>query len=265
MSSKTYPRDEWQVPAYHCEEFVERKSSYCICVFAINEGNKLIKQLGCMSELADRIDIVLADGGSSDGTTDCETLQGLGVNTLLVKEGPGKLGAQIRMACAWAIDRGYQGVVVIDGNNKDDVSAIDRFIEAFDAGFDHIQGSRFVPGGKHENTPLTRLFGVRILHAPLLSIASGFGYTDTTNGFRGYSRRLLTDNRLKLFRDILSHYETHYYIAYRAPRLGFRCTEVPVTRRYPASGKVPTKISPIRGNLQVLFRLILTCLGRYNP
>ena len=47
------------------------------------------------------------DGGSTDGSTDHEKLKSLGVNTLLTKTGPGKLGAQMRMAFGWALDRGY--------------------------------------------------------------------------------------------------------------------------------------------------------------
>jgi hypothetical protein len=107
--------------------------------------------------------------------------------------------------------------------------------------------------------------GVRLLHAPLISISSGHRYTDTTNGFRGYSKRLLEDRRLAVFREIFVGYELHYYLAIRAAQLGWRVCEVPVARRYPAHGPTPTKISPIRGNLRVLGCLFAACLGRYNP
>ena len=60
-------------------------------------------------------------------------------------------------------------------------------------------------------------------------------------------------------------YELHYYLAIRAARLGFRVTETPVTRRYPASGKTPTKISPVKGNLRVLRTLAAAVLGRFDP
>jgi dolichol-phosphate mannosyltransferase len=66
-------------------------------------------------------------------------------------------------------------------------------------------------------------------------------------------------------RDIFSGYELHYYLAIRAARLGFRVTETPVTRRYPAQGKTPTKISPVKGNLLILRTLISAALGRFNP
>lgn len=255
-----------QIPAFTAAEFLPRSADYCVCVFVINENGKLHKQLAAMREACSGVaDIVVADGGSSDGSTDHAKLQSLGVNSLLTKTGPGKLGAQMRMAFSWALDRGYKGVIAMDGNGKDGPEAIPRFAKKLDAGFDHVQGSRFVRGGVSENLPLSRWLGVKLLHAPLISLASRFRYTDTTNGFRGYSRRLLEDGRVAIFRDEFPGYELHYYLAIRAARLGFKVCEIPVARRYPAHGPTPTKISPIRGNMRVLKCLFAACLGRYNP
>ena len=253
------------VPTFEANEFALRSSRYCVCVFVINEAGKLPKQLERMRPLANTVDLVIADGGSTDGGTDPDLLRSFGVNTLLTKTGPGKLGAQMRMAFAWALERGYQGVVTIDGNNKDGPEAIPEFLAKLDSGFDHVQGSRFLPGGVSENLPFSRWLGVKFLHAPLISLASRFRYTDTTNGFRAYSRRLLEDPRVAVFRDRFTGYELHYYLAIRAARLGFRVCEIPVARRYPAHGPIPTKISPVRGNLRVLGCLFRACLGRYNP
>jgi glycosyltransferase involved in cell wall biosynthesis len=266
MTAMSTPTDARQVPAFRAAEFARKWADYCVCVFVINEAGKLHKQLAAMRSHCDGVvDVVVADGGSTDGSTDHDTLRGLGVNTLLTKTGPGKLGAQMRMAFAWALDRGYRGVVSMDGNGKDGPDAVPRFVEALEAGYDHVQGSRFVRGGVSENLPLSRWIGVKLVHAPLVSLASRFRYTDTTNGFRGYSRRFLADPRVAAFRDVFPGYELHYYLAIRAARLGFRVTEIPVARRYPAHGPTPTKISPVRGNLRVLRCLFAACLGRYNP
>src|SRR5262245_23269170 len=94
-----------QVPAFTLSEFAPKSADYCVCVFVINENGKLHKQLAAMREHAANVDVVIADGGSTDGSTDHAKLQSLGVNTLLTKTGPGKLGAQMRMAFAWALDR----------------------------------------------------------------------------------------------------------------------------------------------------------------
>lgn len=261
----TAERSTWQVPAYEVAALAERATPFCMCVFVINEGEKIRKQLKRMAPLAQAVDIIIADGGSTDGSLDHDYLREQGVRTLLTKRGPGKLSAQMRMALAYALEQGYQGVITIDGNNKDDPLAYPLFAKALEQGYDHIQGSRFIPGGVAINTPPSRLAGVRLLHAPLISLASGFHYTDTTNGFRAYSRRLLLDPRVQPFRDIFVAYELHYYLAIRAARLGFRVAEVPVTRAYPGQGVVPTKISPIKGNLLVLKTLFRACLNRYDP
>lgn len=259
------PRNTWQVPNAEITEFGPKSADYCVLIFVINEGAKLHAQLERMRPLAAQVDLAIADGGSNDGSVAPDVLRRFAVNTLLVKTGPGRLGAQMRMGFAWALDRGYRGVIVVDGNNKDGVEDIPRLVQALEAGFDHVQGSRFIPGGHHENTPLLRWLGLKVLHVPVMRLASGFAYTDTTNGFRAYSTALLRDERVAVFREVLSGYELHYYLAIRAARLGFRCIEVPVTRRYPKRGAVPTKISPIKGNLQVIARLFAAATGRYNP
>lgn len=253
-----------QVPSFDVAKFAEKKYDFCVVLFVINEGDKLIKQLHRMKEVRLNSDIVIADGGSTDGSTDHHLLTSLGVNTLLVKTGEGKLGSQMRMAYAWALENGYEGIVVIDGNNKDSVADIPKFVDKLRLGFDHVQGSRFISGGKAINTPKLRLIGLKLLHAPVIRLASGFPYTDTTNGFRAYSRTFLEDSRVAVFRDVFTGYELHYYLAIKAAKLGFKCIELPVTREYPAQGKTPTKISPIKGNLNVILKLFYCAFSKYD-
>jgi hypothetical protein len=171
----------------------------------------------------------------------------------------------MRMAKAYVIEEGYAGLVVIDGNGKDDVSAIPRFLELLEEGYDHVQGSRYIRGGKGVNTPVARHIGVKLLHAPLVSAAAHRRYTDTTNGFRAYSRKLLTDRRVSPLRDAFLGYELHYYLAIRAARLGFRIVETPVTRAYPKDGAIPTKITGMRGNIEVLKTLASVMRGEFDP
>jgi len=78
-------------------------------------------------DLLVQFDIIIADGDSMDGSTDINILKNFNVNTLLIKKGVGRLGAQMRMAFAWALKRGYEGVIVIDGNNKDSVESLPNF------------------------------------------------------------------------------------------------------------------------------------------
>jgi glycosyltransferase involved in cell wall biosynthesis len=254
-----------EVPAFSVLELAPKRSRFAVCVPVIDEGERIARQLVKMHEIARTIDVVIADGGSSDGSLAEERLRAGNVRALLTKTGPGRLSAQMRMAIAWGLEQGYEGFVFVDGNDKDDTSAIPRFVEKLAEGFDHVQGSRYVAGGRGVNTPVLRHVGVRCVHAPLLSLAAGFRYTDTTNGFRAYSARLLVDPRVAPLRDVFQAYELHYYLAIRAARLGFRVVEIPVTRSYPEGERAPTKISPWRGNLRILRTLLVAASQRYNP
>lgn len=254
-----------EVPAYSSTTYRDKKSDYCILIPVINEGKKIQKQLQRMSEFSNIFDVIIADGGSSDGSLEDEFLRSVNVAAKLVKTGPGKLSAQMRMALDYAMNREYAGVIFMDGNNKDNPEAILRFEQKLREGFDHVQGSRFVKGGKHENTPMSRYLAIRFIHAPLISLAARFRYTDTTNGFRAYSRKFILDDRVSLFREIFSQYELHYYLAIQAAKLKFRVVEIPVERIYPSTGPVPTKIGGMRGNWLVMKTLFRACLGQFDP
>lgn len=259
-------RASWQVPDFEALLWRGRCHPWCVVIPVINEGERIKNLLVRMSALKidGLADIIIVDGGSTDGSLDIETLNTNRVHGLLLKTGPGKLSAQLRCAYAFALDQGYQGIVTIDGNDKDDPEAIPRFINELKQGVDFVQASRFIAGGVAENTPKLRDFAIRFIHAPMLSRFSGFYWTDTTQGFRAYSRKMLLDPGISPFRDTFLTYELLAYLSYRAPILGYRCVELPTKRRYP-KGAVPTKISSFRGNLAVLGVLIRACRGAYNP
>jgi glycosyltransferase involved in cell wall biosynthesis len=249
-------KTDWSVPSYTVTFWKGRQHQHCVIIPVINEGARITHLLERMAaiKVPDIADIIIVDGGSAD----------VGVRGLIVKTGNGKLSAQLRCAYAFALESGFTGIVTIDGNDKDDPEAIGRMVSELNNGADFIQGSRFIEGGLAENTPLSRHLAITLIHAPLLRFFSGFPWTDTTQGFRAYSARLLLDVRVQPFRDCFTSYELLAYLSYRAPRLGFRCLELGTIRRYPV-GEVPTKISAIRGNLRVLEILLRACLGRYNP
>ena len=256
----------WQIPAYKTLMWRNRIHDHCVIIPVINEGNRIQNLLKRMFKIniSDKADIIIVDAGSNDGSLDLDTLKSLNVKGLLVKTGSGKLSSQLLCAYAFALKQGYQGIITIDGNNKDDPDPIPHFIDALKNGIDLVQASRFVKGGVAENTPKLRNFGIRHIHAPVLSFASGFKWTDTTQGFRGYSRRIFFDPRVAPFRAIFTTYNLLTYLSYRLPKLGYKCIEMPSARRYP-KGKVPTKISVFKGNWAIIIILIRTCLGHYNP
>lgn len=255
------------VPAFICEEFENKQKEYVVLIPIINEGQRIITELerACAHRVYDVADIVICDGGSTDGCTEKTRLKELHVNTLLVKQDVGKQGAQLRMGIWWALERGYKGIITIDGNNKDSIEDVPRFIAKLEEGYDLVQGSRFVKGGVAVNTPWIRTVSVRLIHAPVISLTAGQWFTDTTNAYRAYSRRYLTDERVKPLRDVFVTYELLAYLSVRATQIGYKACEIPVTRAYPKNGKVPTKISFFRGNAELMKILFKNLFGAYNP
>lgn len=253
-----------QIPKHKKEILREKSTKYCVIVPVINESERIQTQLKKMKNISKDIDIIIADGGSTDGSLELEFLKNCNVRALLIKQDKGKLSAQLRMAYKFALDEGYEGIVTVDGNGKDSVESIYEFIKRLDDGYDMIQGSRFIPGGAAINTPKIRHFAVKLIHIPAVSLIAGFKYTDTTNGYRGYSKKYLEHSEVEPFRDIFDTYELLAYLSVKAPRLGLKTCEVPVTRTYPADGKVPTKISSFRGNFLLIEILWHLTTGKYN-
>ena len=255
------------VPKFECTEYAGKTKDYVVLIPIINEGDRIHKELKRAQDnsVASYADIVICDGGSSDGCTAEEILKSLDVNTLLVKQDAGKQGAQLRMGIWWALERGYKGIITIDGNNKDSIEDIPKFIEKLEQGYDFVQGSRFIKGGHAVNTPFIRSIAVRLIHAPVISLTAHQRFTDTTSAFRAYSRRYLTDERVQPLRDIFVTYELLAFLSVRATQIGMKACEVPVTRAYPKKGKTPTKISFFKGNSELMKILFKNARGFYNP
>jgi dolichol-phosphate mannosyltransferase len=255
------------VPKFLSTEIEERKTKYCLCIPIINEGERIHKQLQRAQQhrIDKLVDIIICDGDSSDNSTEINTLKELGVNTLLIKKDTGKQGAQLRMGFWFALERGYEGIITIDGNNKDSIESVPLFIKKLEEGFDFVQGSRYVEGGKAINTPKIRHFAVKFIHSPLISLTARHRFTDSTNAFRCYSKKYLTHPKVQPFRPIFTTYELLAFLSVRASQLGLKVDEVPVERKYPESGKVPTKISFFKGNFNLIKILVNNLFGKYNP
>lgn len=260
-----YHEKNWELPHFDEIKFLEKRHKYALVIPVINEGRRIQDQLQRTYCAELPVDIIVADGGSTDGSLDPVFVESVGVRALLVKTGPGKLSAQLRMAYAWCLYNGYDGIVTIDGNGKDSVEAVTDMLGKLDSGYDYVQGSRYLPGGSSENTPLERTIANRCIHAPLLSFAGRHCFTDTTNGFRAYSARYLLDPRVQPFRNVFQRYELLFYLTVRAGQIGMRIGHVPVKRRYPKNTETPTKIKGLRGNFDVLKQTVNVALGGFTP
>ena len=255
----------WEVPAHEVALHGPRRHAHALVIPVINEGERIRGQLRRIAAAGLPVDVVIADGGSTDGSLDADFMGEVGVRAVLTKTGPGKLSAQLRMAYAWCLQQGYAGIVTIDGNGKDGVAAVAEMVAKLEEGCDYVQGSRYLPGGAAENTPLERTIANRVIHAPMLSLAGRHWFTDTTNGFRAYSARYLLHQDVQPFREVFSVYNLLFYLTVRAGQLGLRVAHVPVERRYPDDGKVPTKIGGLASKLALLKETFVAATGGYTP
>ena len=253
---------------YTVKRLRNKQNEYCICIPVINEGERIKKELekALKYKIHKQADIVLIDSGTTDGSTDIENLKKYKVNSLIEMEEKKKYTQSKALSAGFyfAIERGYKGIITVDGNNKDDIKDVYKFIEKLEDGFDFIQGSRYIEGGKAINTPKLREFAIKYIHAPLISSICKKKYTDTTNLFRGYSRKYLLHEKVQPFREIFKSYELSTYLSTRADVLGLKTCEIPVTREYPSTKKYSTKVGKIKGNYLLIKSLIEVKLGKYD-
>ena len=257
--------EDWELPSFDNVVYYGKQHNYALVIPVINEGERIRGQLLRIRKAELPVDVIVADGGSTDGSLAADFVSEVGVRAVLTKTGPGRLSSQLRMAYAWCLSEGYSGIVTIDGNGKDGVEEVADMVAKLEEGYDYVQGSRYLPGGSAVNTPLERTIANRGIHAPLLSLAGRHWFTDTTNGFRAYSGRYLLDPRVKPFRDQFKNYELLFYLTVRAGQIGMKIEHVPVHRRYQANVATPTKINTTASKLAVLKQTFAAALGRYKP
>ena len=259
-------KEELCVPTFDEYIFKKKMNKYCLLIPIFNEILNFPLQIENMKihNVFKIIDVIVCDAGSTDGSTDVEKLKESGFTALLIRKGKGRYSTDLRMGYSWALKQGYLGMITVDGTNRDGTEAIPLFLQKMDAGYGYVQGSRFIKGGRAVNTPLFRTICIRAIADPLISIGAHRCLSDTTNGFRAYSRQVMEDERIKVFRDIFNLHELFYYLPVRVSRLGYKITTVPVERIYPKKGDISTHSTILSGLLTIL--ALLRCIfGYYNP
>lgn len=230
-----------------------------LCATAVLNQEREIGPVIDQIDPGDVTEVVVVDDGSMDGTPEVLTRRGVKVLRNHAQQG---VGAALRQLTSYAREQGFDILVTIAGNGKDAPREIPRLLRPIvEEGFDFVQGSRFMEGGRYGNMPSYRWIATRFIHPWFFYLITKRRLTDTTNGFRAFRLSILEDRRIDLGQSWLDHYEMEPYLLYKAVTLGYRVAEVPVTKIYPVRGSGYTRMKPVTGWWSVLRPFILLGLG----
>lgn len=197
-------------------------------------------------------EVCVVNDGSTDRSAEIAKKEGAAI--LFHSERKG-IGAGIRTGISHALKNSFDIIVVCAGNNKDNPQEAERLLRPIvEEGYDYIQGSRFLRGGKWGNTPFYRIIGIQIFSL-FFSFLVGKRFTDVTNGFRAYTVQFIKNKAIDINQEWLDGYELEYYLQYKAIKLGYKIKEVPVTKIYPT--KKTSKIRPFIDWWKILKPVIL--------
>ena len=204
-------------------------------------------------------EVIVYDDGSTDGSGEEAAAQGAKIIRGEVRRG---VGHTIREGIKYARANGFDVMVIMAGNDKDDPREIPRLLEPIEKdGFHFVQGSRYLPGGGYGNMPIYRQLATRFVHPMLFSLITLRRITDSTNGFRAFRLSLFDDPKMRIEQDWLDQYELEPYIFFQSIKLGYKVCEVPVHKVYPDWKKGYTKMAPITGWWSILRPLVYLGLG----
>ncbi len=234
-----------------------------VCPIAYNERVKLqsVVERFLKSPVCGKVDYAVVDDGSNDGTEAllCSYAP-RGVRTLrhVFQRG---VGAAIRTAIKHACAHHYDVLVIMAGNDKDNPDEIPVLLQAVEAGFDFVQGSRYKGKvGTGGDMPFYRKIATRF-HPWLMSFFLRVPITDSTNGFRAFRLSIFNDKRFNIDQPWLDAYELEPYLMFKAIQFRLKFTEVFVTKIYPPKKLGYTKMKPFLGWWSILKPVFYLGLG----
>jgi glycosyltransferase involved in cell wall biosynthesis len=198
---------------------------------AFNEVEAIMTTIAAIHEAAPDFDVLVVDDGSNDGTAERASAGGAAVLRMPFNLG---IGGAMQGGYIFALERGYQVAVQVDGDGQHDARHIHDLLDRLrsDPDLNMVTGSRFLdPAGDGYRSSTTRRIGIRIFSG-VVSLITGQRVTDPTSGFRMTNRR-----GIELFaRDYPHDYpEVEAILLMHAHRL--RSCEIPVQMRPRLTGQ----------------------------
>jgi glycosyltransferase involved in cell wall biosynthesis len=159
-----------------------------IIIPAYNEAASLPRVLAELNDELPGIDVLVVSDGSTDATAAVSRSAGAAVIELPFNLG---IGGALRTGFRYAVLHGYCAAVQFDADGQHDATTVRGLLAAVDAGADLVIGSRFVEGGTTTyQVGRLRRAAMRGLEFVVRCLV-GRRFTDTSSGFRGFSRSML--------------------------------------------------------------------------
>jgi glycosyltransferase involved in cell wall biosynthesis len=168
---------------------MDRTNSYLAVVPAYNEVESIAGVIRSLRRHAPEFDILVVDDGSTDRTAEVARSHGARVLRHPFNLG---IGGAVQSGFVFAVERGYDYVVQVDGDGQHCPEEISRLVAAMDSDptLDVVCGSRFLTAEHDYPAPISRRTGIH-LFAFLVSLIVGQRVSDPTAGFRLYNRRAI--------------------------------------------------------------------------
>jgi glycosyltransferase involved in cell wall biosynthesis len=199
-----------------------------VVVPALNEEASLPGILDELLRAAPEVDVLVVDDGSADRTSEIARSRGIAVLRHAVNLG---VGAALQTGFAYAVERGYSIGVQLDADGQHDPRDLPALVAPVREGRSDVSiGSRYVTRTAYK-TPLHRRLGM-LLFSALIRLVLRQRITDTTSGFRAYSRRVMEVCRYDFPKDF-----PDAPLLIMLARRRFRFLEVPVEMRERGAGQ----------------------------
>ena len=194
-----------------------------------NESHNIRKLIEKTLSLETKINILIVDDGSPDGTADIvKSLQAEHPNRIYLIERKSKmgLGTAYVKGFKFALTKGYKNICEMDADFSHNPEDLPRLIEPVATGkADLAIGSRYSNGISIVNWPLSRLILSFAANVYARTI-TGLPVKDTTAGFKCIHRKVLES--IDLDRISSNGYAFQIEIHYRAWTAGFKLKEVSI-------------------------------------
>ena len=202
-----------------------------VVVPAYNESEALPGVLAELDAEVPDLDVVVVDDGSADGTDRVARSAGVVCVRLPFNMG---LGGALRTGFRYAVDRGYDRVVQVDGDGQHRAAHVQRLLDTMDEGADLVIGNRFAGGDYRVGR--TRSLAMALLRLEVRALCSR-RYRDPSSGFRGIAEPLLSVFAAEYPVEFMESVES----LVAATRAGYRVAEVSVEMDRRVSGVPSTR------------------------